>query len=121
MGCGRKYPSSCDKSIKVSSSLRPQRIRECAPPPPAHSLDSIIAGCVRRAFFASIIDVAGGEFIGIQAGDASLGIEPMCLFNDKDDHTTLSLKVSQVTIDNVRAKLQESKQRFVEARTRSNR
>jgi|KBSMisStaDraftv2_1062788.scaffolds.fasta_scaffold253363_3 hypothetical protein len=64
MGCETKYPSSYDKSIKVSSSLHSQRTRESVPP--TDSLDSIIAGCVRRAFFASVIEVAGGELIGVQ-------------------------------------------------------
>lgn len=63
------------------------------------------------------VELGGGVFRGIQKGDASIGLDPLILF-DGPRKSTLCLKPKQLTADAVRSAIAANERAFLEAEQR---
>ena len=59
-----------------------------------------------------IVSAGGGNYVGTQRGSVAEKLEDVVMFNTAFHNSTLGLRLSELTVDAVKAKILESKLRF---------
>ncbi len=70
----------------------------------------------KEIYYAAMVELGGGNYRGIQRGDASIGLEPLVLFDDasapKAERSTMALKPEDVSADRVRREIAAKREAY---------